>query len=370
MNSRKQNTILLVEDDEAVRQTLGDILEVHGFSVVVATNGIEGLAAARLEAPSLIITDVQMLGMTGLELIAAMRDDTALCNIPVIVISANVDRATTRCGMELGAADFITKPFTEDELIHSVATRIEKKELIDELDAFAHSVAHDLKNPLSALGGWIGLAAMRIGSSSEEELRGQLTEAAKAVARINRIIDELLILAGVRRQSIIPLPLDMTAVVGEAMIDLESFLQEHGARVQQPAIWPVAVGHAPWITQVWANFISNAAKYGGPEPRISLGGDLNPDGRNARFWVQDHGAGLTEADQAKMFVPFTRISTTRAKGHGLGLSIVRRIVEKLGGQVGIVSAPGAGARFWFELPAALPASPPANPGEPSPFPQS
>ncbi len=370
MSLSKQTTILLVEDDEAVRQTLADMLEVHGFGVVAATNGIEGLAAAKREAPSLIITDVQMQGMTGFDLIAAMRDDEALRGIPVIVISAAADRATTRRGMELGAADFITKPFSEDELIQSIATRLEKKELVDELDAFGHSVAHDLKNPLGALRGRIELATMLLGTTSEEVLRDQLTGAAKAVARINSIIDELLILAGVRRQAIVPLPLDMSAIVPEALTDLETLFQQHPARVQQPDRWPVALGHAPWITQVWANFISNAAKYGGPNPQITLGGEICPGGLSARYWVQDNGPGLTEADQAKMFVPFTRISTLRAKGHGLGLSIVRRVVEKLGGQVGVVSAPGAGARFWFELPTALPGSPLANPGAPSPLPTS
>jgi signal transduction histidine kinase len=361
MNSPNRITILIVEDDGAVRQTLADMLEVHGFGVVTANNGIEGLAAANREAPSLIITDVQMHGMTGFEMIEALRSDEVLRSIPVIVISAKVDRATTRRGMELGAADFITKPFSEDELIQSVATRLEKQELIDELDAFAHSVAHDLKNPLCALGGRISLASMMLGTANEANLRDQLTEATKAVSRINSIIDELLILAGVRRQAIDPLPVKMDAVVSEAVHDLESLLLQYPARIQKPDTWPVALGHSPWIVQVWANFISNAAKYGGPDPQLTLGGEIRPGGLTARFWVQDNGPGIAEADQRKMFVPFTRISTVRAKGHGLGLSIVRRIVEKLGGQVGVVSAPDAGARFWFELPTAVPESPPAAP---------
>jgi signal transduction histidine kinase len=343
---------------------------VHGYCVVTAPNGIEGLAAAKRDAPSLIITDVQMQGMTGFELIEALRGDEGLRGIPVIVISAKVDRATTRRGMELGASDFITKPFSEDELIQSVATRLEKKELIDELDAFAHSVAHDLRSPLCTLGGRIELATMMLGTTNEATLRCHLIEAAKAVVRVNNIIDELLILAGVRRQVIVPVPVDMTAIVREALADLEGFLRPHSARVQQPDKWPESVGHAPWIVHVWVNFISNAAKYGGPDPLITIGGEAGPGGLTNRFWVQDNGPGLAEADQKKMFVPFSRISTVRAKGHGLGLSIVRRIVEKLGGHVGVVSAPGAGARFWFELPAVVPGLSLANPVALSPLAQS
>lgn len=370
MNSSSRITILIVEDDESVRQTLGDMLEVHGFCVVTASSGIEGLAAAKRDAPSLIITDVQMHGMTGFELIEALRGDEVLRGIPVIVISAKVDRATTRRGMELGAADFITKPFSEDELIHSVATRLEKKELMDELDAFSHTVAHDLRSPLCVIAGRIDLATMMLDTAKEATLRCHLTEAARAVVRVNKILDELLILAGVRRQVIVPLPLDMTAIVREALADLEGFLQQHSARVQQPDNCPAAVGHAPWIVQVWVNFISNAAKYGGPDPQITVGGEAGPGGLTVRFWVQDNGPGLAEADQKKMFVPFSRISTVRAKGHGLGLSIVRRIVEKLGGHVGVVSAPGAGARFWFELPAVVPGLSLANPVALSPLAQS
>jgi len=360
-------TVLVIEDDEAVRRTLVDMLELNGIRTVAAANGTEGYAAAKQAPPSLIITDIAMPGMTGFELLAAFRRDEALRNIPAIVISAAVERAAARRGMNLGAADFITKPFTEDEVIHSVTTRLEKKELLDELDAFAHTVAHDLKNPLATLCGRIELTEMLVGRSDAATLREHLAEAAKSARRLSNIIDELLLLAGARRQTIVPQPLDMAAIAAESIDRLESILQQKSAVLQQPDSWPAAVGHAPWVIEVWVNFISNAAKYGGANPRITLGGETSADGRSARFWVQDAGPGLDEAGRQKMFVPFTRISTVRAKGHGLGLSIVRRIVEKLGGQVGVESSPGAGARFWFELPTTAPVPEPANPALPALF---
>jgi signal transduction histidine kinase len=258
-----------------------------------------------------------------------------------------------RQGMELGAADFITKPFTESEVLHSIATRLEKKELLDELDAFAHTVAHDLKNPLATVTGRLDLLGMVLGKADEATLRHHLGEAMKSATRLTGIIDELLVLAGVRRQTVVPRPLDMAAIVTEALDRLESLLKQQKARIEQPAAWPEAVGHAPWIVQVWVNYISNAAKYGGPQPLIRLGVETSADGRTLRAWVEDSGPGLDEAARALMFVPFTRISTVRASGHGLGLSIVRRIVEKLGGKVGVESRPGTGSRFWFELPTAV-----------------
>ena len=111
------------------------------------------------------------------------------------------------------------------------------------------------------------------------------------------------------------------------------------------------------MTQIWANYLSNAAKYGGPRPVIEVGAEAASDGRCVRFWVLDHGPGLAPEQLRRVFVPFARVSTVRASGHGLGLSIVRRIAEKLDGRVGAENVPGAGARFWFELPTAAPARP-------------
>lgn len=347
-----QPVILVIEDDPSVRATLVDILELNGFATRSASNGTEGRELARSESPTLIITDVEMPGMTGFELLKEFRADQELRTIPVIVISAKVDRAATRRGMELGADDFITKPFTEEEVIHSVQARLEKKELLDELDAFAHTVAHDLKNPLATLSGRLGLLELTLDTADKATLRRQITDATAASMRLAVIIDELLVLAGVRRQHVVPVPLDMAPIIAETMDRLEDLLRRSGARVERPDSWPLAMGHQAWVTHVWTNYLSNAAKYAGPNAQITLGYEVRPEVGRVRYFVQDQGPGLGLAAQSALFVPFTRISTVRVGGHGLGLSIVRRIVEKLGGKVGVESEPGHGARFWFELPMA------------------
>jgi signal transduction histidine kinase len=351
MNAVTAPRILVIEDDEAVRRTLVDILEINGYSVDAAADGTEGLARAKQEAPALILTDVAMPGLSGFDLLEAFRTDETLRKVPVIVVTAKVDRAAMRRGMGLGAADFITKPFTGEEVLVSVATRLEKKELLDELDAFAHTVAHDLKSPLATLTGRLELAAMLVGQTDEAGLQRHLREAANSAFRLGGIIDELLVLAGVRRQTVVPARLDTAALVAEALDRIDGLIKQREGEVRCPPDWPAAIGHGPWVTQIWANYLSNAVKYGGPRPRIELGAELVADGRRVRFWVQDHGPGLAPEQLRQVFVPFARISTVRASGHGLGLSIVRRIAEKLDGRVGAESVPGGGARFWFELPA-------------------
>lgn len=350
MNFINHPRILVVEDDDSVRRTLVDILELNGYEALVAEDGVEGLGLARSEEPNLIITDIAMPGLSGFELLQQFRRDENLRGIPVIVVSAKAERASVRRGMELGADDFITKPFAEEEVLHSIKARLEKKELLDELNAFAHTVAHDLKNPLATLRGRLELMEMVLDKSDEATLRNHLAEAVGSAQRLSELIDGLLVLAGVRRQSHAPEPLDMAAAVRESLDRLEDLIRRTGARVVTPESWLPAAGNQPWVVDVWANYISNAAKYAGPEALITLGSEPREHGRRIRFWVRDRGPGLDAAAQAALFVPFTRIAAG-AGGHGLGLSIVRRIVEKLDGQVGVESAPGQGACFWFELPA-------------------
>jgi two-component system sensor histidine kinase/response regulator len=148
------------------------------------------------------------------------------------------------------------------------------------------------------------------------------------------------------------MPLDIGCIVDEARQRLAHMIAESKAEIILPQDWPLASGYAPWVEEVWANYLSNALKYGGRPPRIELGATEQSDGW-VRFWVRDNGPGLTPEQQARLFAPFTRLDRVRAQGHGLGLSIVRRIVEKLGGSVGVESSgvPGQGSVFYFTLPA-------------------
>ncbi len=234
----------------------------------------------------------------------------------------------------------------------------------EELDAFAHSVAHDLKNPLYMLIGFSDLLRDAHAVMTDKEQQECYKGIARAAHKMDSIVKELLLLAQVRQAEVETEPLDMAGILAEVQQRLALMLTEYEAELIVPSAWPAAAGYAPWIEEVWVNYLSNALKYGGRPPCIELGAALLPNpspqaedsagGSMVRFWVRDNGAGITPEDQARLFVPFTRLVPARAAGHGLGLSIVRRIVEKLGGQVGVESQLGQGSVFSFTLPAASP----------------
>ncbi len=266
------------------------------------------------------------------------------------------------------------RQFTEGEittgqaLIHQAAIAIYNARLVEELrqytaeleaqnaelDAFAHTVAHDLKNPLTSLIGYSRLTEKRLDRLPGEKLRRNLQVIGQNAQKMHDIIDELLLLASVRKVDEVERgPLDMAGIVAEAQSRLSGLVDERQVDIilPDPTAWPEAVGYGPWIEEVWVNYLSNAIKYGGEPPRVELGATPQENG-SVRFWVRDNGAGLTDKDQARLFTPFTRLHQVYAKGHGLGLSIVQRIVEKLGGQVGVESSgvPGEGSLFFFTLP--------------------
>jgi two-component system sensor histidine kinase/response regulator len=221
-----------------------------------------------------------------------------------------------------------------------------------ELDAFARTVAHDLKNPLGAIAGYSELLLETLHELPPGDAAQVVDNIRRASVTAASIVDELLLLAGVRKQQVQPTRLDMRALVDQVQQRMAYMLRERGGVLTLPDVWPTARGHAPWIEEAWINYLSNGLKYG--SPRLSLGWDAQPDGL-LRFWVRDHGPGIPADAQARLFAEFTRLDAVRTEGHGLGLSIVRRIIERLGGRVGVDSEVGAGSLFWFSLPAADPA---------------
>jgi PAS domain S-box-containing protein len=217
----------------------------------------------------------------------------------------------------------------------------------DELDAFARTVAHDLKSPLGIQWNFIDLLKENdLPSSEREALYGSISQGA---VKMMEIVDALLLLAKVRNQDTIELkPLDMDGIVDCAFSRVIN-VNSPGVEIIRPKTFPIALGYAPWVEEIWVNYLSNAIKYGGTPPIVEVGAD-DLEGY-VRYWVKDNGEGLSQDEQATLFKDFSRIDRhiSETLGHGLGLSIVRRIGNKLGGEVGVISDGKIGCTFYFAL---------------------
>jgi PAS domain S-box-containing protein len=227
----------------------------------------------------------------------------------------------------------------------------ERERLIRELDAFAHTVAHDLKSPLQGIIGYASLLAEDAATISGDDLQRYLGVIEQYGQKMTSIINELLLLASVRKQAEVSLGVvEMGPVVASVLVRLDHLIRQKRAEIVLPLEdWPPVCGYAPWIEEVWANYISNAIKYGGQPPCVTLGADVLPDHR-VRCWVRDNGAGIPPEKIDRLFAEFSRLEHMRLEGHGLGLSIVQRIMDRLGGEVGVRNVNGQGSEFSFILP--------------------
>lgn len=404
MNSPKfsQDTILIIDDVPSNVKVLLKFLTEIGFKVLIAKEGKEGIQRAELIRPDLILLDVLMPGMDGFEVCSKLKSNENTRNIPIIFMTALTDTVDKIRGFELGAADYIPKPFQHEEVLARInahlsirklqqqlqeqnqqlqkeinfrkqaeagleqtamqlaertvklqehANELEKRNL--ELDAFAHTIAHDLKKPLETINSLTALlknhcsSNIQLDAKSIEELKKLEDTGQYAV----NIIESLLLLAGVSRQTQVKFqPLDMSDIINHVLEQhLTQMIEQYQAIIDLPDKWPIIESYGLWIEEIWINYISNGLKYGGNPPHLEFGATPQKNGMIC-FWIQDNGQGLSKKEQTLLFTPFTRLHLKKVKGHGLGLSIVQQIVDKLGGHAGVESVIEHGSRFYFTLP--------------------
>ena len=226
----------------------------------------------------------------------------------------------------------------------------QSEQIINELDAYADNVAHDLRNPIGVIVGFGGLLDMNLSNTLDAESRGYLNNMLAAADKMNDIVESLLTLARARREEILPQVVDMGEVLTEALKRVQALVDQQNATIEQRGTMPKAMGNRAWLEDAFVNYISNGIKYGGIPPRIIVGATQQDNGF-VRYWVQDNGRGLNAEDKQLLFKKFERLGQQKIEGYGLGLTIVKTIIEKLGGSVLVESSgvPGEGSTFSFTL---------------------
>ncbi len=219
-----------------------------------------------------------------------------------------------------------------------------------ELEAFTYSVSHDLRAPLRAIDGFARLLVQEHAAGLDEEGRRMLARVSANVERMGALIDDLLAFSRLGRQELRESAVDMGALARRAAADAAAGEPDRRVRLRVGAM-PAAHGDAEMLSVVWTNLFSNAYKYTRPraEAVIEAGGDEGPDALS--YWIRDDGVGFDPRFAGKLFAVFQRLhGADEFEGTGVGLALVRRVVERHGGSVEAEGAPGRGAEFRFRLP--------------------
>jgi signal transduction histidine kinase len=363
--------ILLADDNADMREYVSRLLRER-WQIETVGDGLAALAAARRERFDLVVTDVMMPGLDGFGLLRELKKDPATRSIPVIMLSARAGEESRIDGLEAGADDYVTKPFSARELIARITTQLEVRKLEvqtrEQLEALAADAAaanrakdefvamlgHELRNPLSPILTALQLMKLRGAHSREQEI------IERQVGHLTRLVDDLLDLSRItqgkvelRRQRI-----ELAEVVVRALETASPLLeQRRHALVLELEREGLAVNVDPdRMAQVIANLLTNAAKYSDPGSKISVRGELQGDW--IRCCVKDEGIGISDQMIERVFDMFVQQpqSLDRARGGlGLGLSIVRSLVKMHGGTVAAKSEGlGRGSEFVVEIPAAGP----------------
>jgi PAS domain S-box-containing protein len=235
------------------------------------------------------------------------------------------------------------------ELQKAVDERTEAlRRTVEDLEAFSYTVSHDLRAPLRAIQGYASIIAKRVDGRLGADTQGLLERINLSATRMDTLIQDLLAFGRLSRSDYRMYALEVEPVVDHILAQYPGF-EQAAVTVKRPL--GRVIGQDSLLTQVLSNLLGNALKFvpKGRVPRIELG--VERGGGRARVVVADNGVGLTAEERARLFRPFTRLhSAAEFEGTGIGLAIVKKAAERMGGAVGVESEPGVGSRFWVELP--------------------
>jgi light-regulated signal transduction histidine kinase (bacteriophytochrome) len=362
--------ILIIEDNISLNEELIDWFTFEGFEARSADNGFDGIEMACRLIPDIILCDIMMPDMNGTEVLEDLRNNVSTRLIPFIFMTALSGRHNIRTGMDLGADDYITKPFTRVELIKTVTTRLKKseniRELTDtkaqertaklnftnrELEAFNYSVSHDLHTPLRALNGYASMLIEDYSELLDSEGKRMLNAIVDQSNKMGCLIDDLLSFSRINMNEIKISAIDMHSLAINVYDELTTDTEKEKIDFRISEIDSIN-GDTSMLKQIWVNLISNAIKYTSKisNPVIEIGS--TSDETETVYYIKDNGAGFDMEYYDKLFGVFKRLHSTRQfEGNGVGLAIVHRIVQRHQGRVWAESEINKGATFYFALPA-------------------
>lgn len=369
-NLEEKDFLILIVDDIAKNiQLLGKILDNKGYRVVAVRNGEQAIKTARKHEPDLILLDIMMPGKSGYEVCEELKADDELSEIPIIFLTARSEEEDVVKGLNLGGADYVTKPFNSRELLARIETHLSLKEARDQIvaqreelqqlsetkDKLYSIIAHDLKGALFGISGMMEMVQFDLDQQEvDKDVKENISLIHQAALSANQILENLL--TWTRMQTdLLDLSLDkfsLSDCIRECIELYEAKANGKGIQVVFESENTMIYADREMISTVFRNLISNAIKFSNSGGRIFI--ELDTSDNDRTITVKDEGLGMPEEVRRNIFNPANRPKrqgTKREKGTGLGLLLCKEFIEMHNGEISIESEPDEGTVFKITLPA-------------------
>ncbi len=352
------NKILIIEDEDDIRDIIVEILTAHGYQVIDTDNGETGINLAIAHHPDLILCDIMMPGIDGYEVLRQLHGNPSTDVIPFIFLTAKAAKEDMRQAMELGADDYLSKPFTRAELLGAVKIRLEKKRLLQQqsekkLDDLrqnlARSLPHELLTPLNGILGFAKLLSDQATKITADELKEMSEMIETSAWRLHRTIQNFLLHAQleIMRQEPQRLESFLRGETGSTQLILQVIAQKKAQEFNRTEDLHLDLEDTPlpvaenWLSKIAKELIDNAFKFSQPGSIVAVKTRINAP--EFILTVCDRGRGMTAQQIANVgaYVQFER-QLYEQQGSGLGLVIAQELIKCYGGRISIESSPKKG----------------------------
>ncbi len=368
--------ILVADDSKPIRALLTALLEDAGHEVVAVADG--GAALAVLEqkdSPCLAIIDWHMPVLDGLTVCQRIREKDGNTHRYLIMLTVKSSRTEILDGLRSGMDDYVTKPFDEEALIAriKIGERIielqttlgrrvrDLEQSNQELEAFGRMVAHDLRNPLGAIESLAEILREEASGAGADGLVPLIEDVHHSAIRARETVEDLLKLSRAALSELKLADADLSGIIGEIARDLTR------TAPTRPVQWQISPdvrvrGDEGLLRLALENLVRNAWKFSRDRNPACIAFGALGEGEHAIYFIRDNGAGFDMAKASRLFGAFQRLHAQQEfEGTGIGLTIVKRIIERHGGRIWVQAAPGLGATFFFTLRSELASNRPAEP---------
>lgn len=356
--------IAVIDDDLAVLDNILDTLEAEGFDAKGATSGLEGITMIKQYQPHLVISDIMLPDINGYEILRELGKSPETSNVPFIFVTAKTDRDSLRLGMELGADDFITKPFTSDELLTAINTRISKFRAVEEMHEstikllqknISYALPHELRTPLMNILGYSQLILDEYDELDKDLILEWIRQIAKGGKRLERVVENYLVFIQLET---LANPEQLALLRNNIVGDVKSIISDEAQKISMKRerendlvldVENIALRIANSdLRKIIAELVDNAFKFSVAETPVMV--EAHRQDNSYMIQITDHGRGMSpdQLNVMNAFIQFDR-DFYEQQGLGLGFIIARKLIDLHQGDLSIKSELGKGTTLTIRF---------------------